>query len=46
MENDQLARIETKIDDLTTRLKQDQSDLTAASLQYAAKLYPEEEDLV
>ena len=26
--------------------EQDQSDLTAATLQYAAKLYPEEEDLV
>ena len=26
--------------------EQDQSDLTAAALQYAAKLYPEEEDLV
>ncbi len=26
--------------------EQDQSDLTAAALQYAAKLYPEEEDLI
>ena len=26
--------------------EQDQSDLTAATLQYSAKLYPEEEDLV
>ncbi len=26
--------------------EQDQSDLTSATLQYAAKLYPEEEELV
>ena len=26
--------------------EQDQSDLTSAALQYAAKLYPEKEDLV
>jgi hypothetical protein len=34
------------VDSSGTRNEQDQSDITTFSLQYAAKLYPEEDELV
>ena len=36
----------TVVEQSNTWSEQDQKDLTTASLQYAATLYPEEEDLV
>ena len=36
----------TVVDTSSTWSEQDQRDLTAFSLQYAAKLYPEEDELV
>ena len=43
----ELAQSEVVVVDRSdTWSEQDQSDLTSVSLQYAAKLYPEEEDLV
>ena len=43
----ELAQSEVVVVDRSdTWSEQDQSDLTSVSLQYAGKLYPEEEDLV